>query len=186
MEEYRYLVTFQLCEVIYELTLDFLGKYLGGFENRRLREQMEHAIRSSKQCIAEGYSQGTSLKGYIKLLGVSKGSLEELKLDYIDFLKRRNLEIWEVNHPKIREFRGFRVKILGKKGNEFIHNTPSLPNTPNESANLLITLISMTIFLLAKQIKSLEEKHKREGGFTEKLYKNRISFRKSHQYPQKS
>ncbi|MCD6225909.1 four helix bundle protein, partial [bacterium] len=72
---YRYLASFQLAEVIYRLTLEFLGKFgkLGRL-GRRQREQMEQAARSGKQNIAEGYSQGTSLKAYIKLLGVARGS----------------------------------------------------------------------------------------------------------------
>jgi four helix bundle suffix protein len=177
VEGYRYLVTFQLSEVIYQLTLGFLWRFLGGRENLRLREQMEHAARSGKQNIVEGYSQKTSLKDYIKLTGIAKGSLEELKLDYEDFLKRRDLEIWPKEHSKIREFRDFRVRILGKNKDEFLLNIPKLPNLPNEAANLMITLISQATYLLHRQIKALEEKHMKEGGFTEKLYKNRSVFR---------
>lgn len=170
MEGYRYLITFQLSEVIYQLTLGFLGSF-GRNLGRRQKEQMEQAARSGKQNIAEGYSQKTSLKGYIKLLGVAKGSLEELKLDYEDFLKRFNLQIWDKNHPKIREFRAFRV-------NPRIPKIPNLPNSPQESSNLLITLISQNTYLLDKQIKALENKHMKEGGFTEKLYRQRINFRR--------
>lgn len=173
MEGYRYLITFQLSEVIYRLTLGFLGRFLPGREYLRLREQMEHAARSGKQNIAEGYSQKTSLKGYIKLLGIAKGSLEELKLDYEDYLKRNNLQIFPKEHPKIREFREFRV----------IPNNPKIPNPPNnleDFANFLITLISQNNFLLDKQIRSLEDKHMKEGGFTEKLYGKRTSYRNRH------
>lgn len=138
-----------------------------------MHEQMLHAARSGRQNIAEGYSQGTSLKEYIKLTGIAKGSLEELKLDYEDFLKARKLEIWGKDHPRIRVFRGFRVKEIGENK----YNTPQLPQNPQESANLLITLISLNIFLLDRLIKSLEEKHAKEGGFSEKLYRKRINYR---------
>ena len=175
---YRYLVTFQLSEVIYRLTLGFLGKF-GNFgslrtSGRRQKEQMEQAARSGKQNIAEGYSQGTSLKGYIKLLGVARGSLEELKLDFEDFLKNNNLPIWDKNHPKVQEFRRYRVRVIGEK-----YNIPNLPNDPTETANLIITIISQCSFLLKRQIESLIEKHQREGGFTEKLYRNRVKYRQN-------
>lgn len=130
MEGYRYLITFQLAEVIYQLNFKFISTCLAGQELYRQRQQMDQAARSSKQCIAEGYDQGTSLKGYIKMLGVSKGSYSELKLDYEDYLKRHNLAIWNLNHPKIREFREFRVRIIGRKKDEFILNTPETPKIP--------------------------------------------------------
>lgn len=178
---YTYLTTFRLSEVIHVLTKKFLGKF-GRLERlgRRQQEQMEQAARSGKQNIAEGYSQGTSLKGYIKLTGIAKGSLEELKLDFEDFLKEKNLEIWGKEHPKIQEYRKFRVKVIGEVGGRDVLNIPQLPQSPQESSNFLITLISLNIYLLGKQIKSLEEKHQKEGGFTEKLYKSRIDYRRSH------
>lgn len=164
---------FMLSSVVYELTQEFIKRYFSGRENMRMYEQMLHAARSGRQNIAEGYSQGTSLKGYIKLTGIAKGSLEELKLDYEDFLKARKLEIWGKDHPKIREFRAFRVREISDNK----YNTPQLPQNPQESANLLITLISLNIFLLDRLIKSLEVKHTKEGGFTEKLYRNRVNYR---------
>ena len=189
---YRYLASFQLAEVIYTLTLKFLretclpaGRFgrLGKL-GRRQREQMEQAARSGKQNIAEGYSQGTSLKAYIKLLGVARGSLEELKLDFEDFLKNNNLPIWDKNHPRIREFRKYRVRVIREVG-EFgeireKYNVPNLPNDPTEAANLIITLISQCSFLLKRQIESLIDKHMREGGFTEKLYQRRIKYRRTY------
>ena len=179
---YRYLASFQLAEVIYQLTLNFLEKFgRVGRLGRRQREQMEQAARSGKQNIAEGYSQGTSLKAYIKLLGVARGSLEELKLDFEDFLKNNNLPIWEKNHPKVREFRKYRVRVIREiGGRRDIYNVPNLPNDPTEAANLIITLICQCSFLLKRQIDSLMEKHMREGGFTEKLYQRRVKYRRTH------
>src|SRR3990167_3867402 len=136
---YKYLTSYMLSTLIYDLTVEFCRRFFPGRENLRIREQMIHAGRSGRQNIAEGYSQGTSLKGYIKLTGIAKGSLEELKLDYEDFLKSRKLEIWDKDHPKIREFRAFRVREISDNK----YNTPQLPQNPQESANLLITLISL-------------------------------------------
>lgn len=169
---YRHLTTYMLATVIYDLTVDFCQTFLAQPEHRRLREQMIHAARSGRQNIAEGYEE-KSLKSYIKLVGVARASQEELLLDYEDFLRQRKLEIWDKNHPKIREFRAFRVMWV----DDHHPNTPNLPNLPTEAANLLITLISLTTYLLDKQLKSLEEKFVREGGYTEKLFRQRLAER---------
>ncbi|MBU4285258.1 four helix bundle protein, partial [Patescibacteria group bacterium] len=80
---YKNLKTYQQSVIICDLTAEFCGKFLEegederykGYKRFKLREQMEGAARSGKQNIVEGASQGTSFKGYIKLLGVALGSL---------------------------------------------------------------------------------------------------------------
>jgi four helix bundle protein len=94
---YEYLITYQNSIEIYDLTVQFVEKFLPGREYLRTREQMVQAARSSKQCIPEGYLQ-KSTKGYIKLLGVTRGSFEELLKDYEDFARHHKLIIkdrWE-------------------------------------------------------------------------------------------
>jgi hypothetical protein len=98
---YRYLRVYQLLVIIFDLTSQFTQKYLAGLEHRRTRDQMFQAARSSKQCLLEGYSQSTGLKGYIKLSGIAKGSNEELHEDYLDFLRQRNLKVWGRFDPRI-------------------------------------------------------------------------------------
>lgn len=169
---YKYLVTYMLTTVIYDLTVEFCGRFLVGRDFVRLREQMIQAARSGRQNIAEGHCE-KSLKSYIKLAGVAKASQEELKLDYEDFLRQRKLPIWGPEHPKIREFRAFRVFWI----DENHLNTPKLPDDPTEAANLLLTLIAQATFLLDRQIKSLEDKFVREGGYTENLAKKRTTHR---------
>lgn len=169
---YKYLTTYMLATVIYDLTVDFCKIYLDGTEFLRLRDQMIHAGRSGRQNIAEGYCE-KSLKSYIKLVGVAKASLEELLLDFQDYLRQRKLPIWDKNHPKIGDFRGFRVKWVDKN----TLNTPIIPNDPVEAANLLITLISINTFLIDRHLKSLEKKFIEEGGYTEKLARKRREFR---------
>src|SRR3990170_2558115 len=65
---------------------------------------MVQAARSGKQNIAEGYLQ-KSIEGKLKLLGVARGSLEELLNDYQDFLRQKGLMIWEVNSTNARKVR---------------------------------------------------------------------------------
>jgi four helix bundle suffix protein len=172
---YKYLKTYQLATVIYDLTVKFCEVYMAGFDFRRLREQMIQAARSLKQNIAEGYLE-KSLKGYIKLLGVAQASLEELLEDFCDFLRQRGLKIWDKDDPRIREFRAFRVFWDFQKSPNS-PNTPTLPRIPEEAANLILTLSHQESFLLSKQLKSLEEKFVKEGGYTEKLFRRRLDFR---------
>ncbi|HBF34994.1 TPA: four helix bundle protein, partial [Candidatus Sumerlaeota bacterium] len=72
----------------------------------RTRDQMEQAARSGKQNIAEGcMASGTSKKTELKLIGVARASLEELLVDYRDFLRQNNLPQWEKDHPQAQEVR---------------------------------------------------------------------------------
>lgn len=163
-----------LATVIYDLTVQFCARFLAGREHLRLREQAVHAARSGRQNIAEGYCE-TSLESYIKLAGVAKASLEELKLDYEDYLRQRNRPLFSPDDPRIRKIREFRVRWIDQNN----LNTPNLPNDPTLAANSLITLISLNTYLLAKQISALEEKFVREGGYTENLFKKRLERRKN-------
>jgi len=71
---YRALAFFQQAEIIYDFTVEFCRRFI---PSPRQKDQMEQAARSGKQNIAEGYLQ-KSLESRIKLLGVARGSLEEL------------------------------------------------------------------------------------------------------------
>ena len=83
---YKSLPFFKQAEIIYDFTIEFVKKYINPYS--RTKDQMEQAARSGKQNIPEGYLQ-KSLEGRIKLLGVARGSLEELLNDYIDFLRAK-------------------------------------------------------------------------------------------------
>jgi len=160
-----------LATVIYDLTFEFCHKNLPGREHLRIREQMIHAGRSGRQNIAEGYEE-KSLQSYIKLTGVADASLEELLLDFQDFLRQRGLPLWSKDDKRVRVFREFRVRWI----DENTLNTPNLPDSPTEAANMMITLIAQATFLLDKQIKSLEQKFIAEGGYRENLFKKRRRF----------
>ena len=169
---YEYLSAYMLGKVIQDLTIKFCNKYID--YKSRTHDQMVQAARSNSQNIAEGYSN-PSLKAYIKLSGIAYGSNEELTKDYQDYLRQHDLQIWDINHPKIREFRGFRASWISQTS----LNTPNLPNDSTEAANMLLTFCNMEGFLLRKLEKSLEEKHEKEGGLTERLYNKRTKYRKS-------
>lgn len=167
---YKYLNTYILATVIYDLTIKFCRQFI---TSRRQTEQMEQAGRSDKSNIAEGYTF-QSLETYIKLLGTAQGSAKELAEDYEDFLRQRNLPIWDKDDPRVRKFRVFRAVWVEPN----IPNTPNLPNDPETAANFLLTLCQMQTFLLRRQIEALKQKFVREGGFRENLFKRRMEFKK--------
>lgn len=170
MEGYKRLNSYILATIIYDLTILFVKKWIN--PRSRTKDQMEQAGRSGKQNIAEGYTF-QSLEGYIKLCGVAEGSIKELAADYEDFLRQRKLTIWPKDDPKIRAFRDFRAIWVRPN----IPNTPKLPNSPEEAANMLLTFCQMEGFLLRKQVESLLKKHQTEGGLTERLYRERKAHR---------
>ena len=96
---YRHLKSFQVAEVIYDLSVRFCDKYIDRFS--RTRDQMVHAACSGRQNIAEGsMASATSKKTELKLTGVAKASLEELRLDYEDYLRQHKLPLWDRNDSR--------------------------------------------------------------------------------------
>lgn len=144
---YKSLIVYQQAVVIQDLNTKFCQKYLAdtgtGIPTRRTVDQMTQAARSGKQNIVEG-SLEKSLKMNIKLTGVSRASFGELKEDYVDFLRSRNLPIWDKDDPKVLEIRALRVSTnLSNESNK--SNSSNLArfarwaNTPERFANLMIT-----------------------------------------------
>jgi four helix bundle suffix protein len=108
---FRNLKTFQLSELIYDVTVLFCDKYIN--PRSRTHDQMVQAARSGRQNIAEGsVDSATSKKIEMKLTGVAKGSLVELRLDYQDFLRQRGLPEWPPEHPALVRFKARRCATL--------------------------------------------------------------------------
>jgi|GEM_PF-3693104 len=85
---YRNLKSFQIAQIAYDVTVRFCDRYVDRFS--RTKDQMVQAARSGVQNIAEGSkASGTSKKTELKLTNVARASLEELRLDYEDFLRQR-------------------------------------------------------------------------------------------------
>jgi len=90
---YRRLKSYQVAQLVHDVTVRFCDRYID--RRSRTRDQMEQAARSGAQNIAEGSMvSGTSSKTEFKLTGVARASLEELRLDYKDFLRQRGLPEW--------------------------------------------------------------------------------------------
>ncbi|MDO3379875.1 four helix bundle suffix domain-containing protein [Geoalkalibacter halelectricus] len=99
---YRKLKSFQVAQLVYDVTVRFVEAYIDRFS--RTRDQMVQAARSGVQNIAEGsQTSATSKKTELKLTQVARASLEELKLDYEDFLRQRGLAQWQRENPLRQE-----------------------------------------------------------------------------------
>src|SRR5690242_17568407 len=106
---YRKLRSFQCAQLVYDLTVRFCDRYID--RRSRTHDQMVQAARSGVQNIAEGsQASGTSKKTEMKLTGVARASLEELKLDYEDYLRQRALPVWVWNDPRRADLIGRRPK----------------------------------------------------------------------------
>ena len=167
---YRNLITYQKAEIIYDGTIYFTNRFFRKFD--RTIDQMVQSARSGKQNIAEAsMASGTSKETEIKLTNVARASLEELLLDYEDFLRTNKLEIWGKEHRLVR-----RLRELNRTPNANYETfRKAIENeSPEICANVMIGLINLTTYLLNKQIKSLEEAFLNEGGLRERMTKARI------------
>lgn len=189
MNKVKYLLTYRYAEIIHDLTITFTKTYilsdlsnLSNLSQRkpdyRQADQMNQSARSGKQNIVEGVGQAqTSKKGEIKLLGVAKASFEELLMDCEDFLRQNSFEIYPKTDPRVTKFRQLAFKLSDLRNlsdlGQLIER-PVLPDNPEGAANFLLTLCHQVTYLLDKQIKSLEERFIKEGGFTENLFQRRL------------
>lgn len=108
---YRNLKSFQLAQLVYDMTVRFCDLYID--KCSRTHDQMVQAARSGVQNIAEGsQASGTSKKTELKLTNVARSSLEELRLDYEDFLRQRELPAFEPDHPALARFKTKRCSSL--------------------------------------------------------------------------
>lgn len=172
---YEYLLAYKLTVAIYDLTVQFTECFIDKFS--RTRDQMVQAARSGMQNIVEGNRQ-QGLKGYIKLSGVARGSLEELLKDYFSFARQKRLEIF-LKERVIGEIGEIREVWKIMNCSKTLPDIPNIPKNPEKAVNLMITLIKQANYLLDKLIASLKEKHMKEGGLTEKLYQARVDYRKN-------
>lgn len=160
---YRNLKSFQTTTLVYDLTVDFCARFV---KEARMRDQMVQAARSGRQNIAEGcQASGTSKKTEIKLVGVARASLEELLLDFEDFLRQRGFRAWDKTSAEARA-----VRELAYRTDKSYTTYRSYVANPESAANTAICLIHQANYLLDKQLAALEEQFKKEGGFTERLY----------------
>jgi len=168
---YKGLPFFKQAEIIYDFTIEFCDRYVDS--KSRTKDQMIQAARSGKQNIAEGYLQ-KSIEARIKLLGVARGSLEELLNDYYDFLRQKNFKLWSKDSPHAKKVRS----LVYNRYNSY-NNYKIYIGSPEAAANAMVCLINQTNQLLDQKLRWLEERFVKEGGFRENLFKKRMNYRKS-------
>jgi four helix bundle suffix protein len=164
-----------MSEIVYDATIVFCDRFID--RRSRTHDQMVQAARSGKQNIAEGsMASGTSKKTELKLIGVARASLEELLLDFQDFLRQRGLPLWGKEHEQALAVR----KLAHSKNRSYMtYKTYVEQSSPEVAANALICLIHQTNYLLDQQLRALEKEFLKEGGFTERLYRTRSQARKN-------
>ena len=191
---YRKLKGFQIAQLAFDVTVRFCDRYID--PRSRTHDQMVQAARSGVQNIAEGSkASGTSKKMELKLTNVARASLEELKLDYEDFLRQRGLALWPEGAAlrlalvarrcrTVEEVaawcREVKNGLSGRdgRGGQSGEGAASMRSMGSVSyaevaANAAHVLIGVACALLDRQIERLAADFEREGGFTERLYRVR-------------
>ena len=193
---YRHLKSFQVAQLAYDVTVRFCDRYID--RHSRTHDQMVQAARSGVQNIAEGsQASGTSKKTELKLTNVARASLEELRLDYEDFLRQRDFPLWAKDDPRrtslvarrcttADEVAAWVKDCYGRDGHnrhdgQSISSRPSMASIRTAyaefSANAALVLIGVACALLDRQLASLAAAFETKGGFTERLYRARSAKR---------
>jgi len=190
---YKKLKSFQIAQLVYDVTARFCDKYID--RRSRTHDQMVQAARSGVQNIAEGsQASGTSKKMEMKLTNVARASLEELRLDYQDFLRQRCLPEWGKTDPRRASLISQRPVTAddvalwcrkqknGRSGQSGPPSTQSIKSMSYEEIvpNAVLILITVACSLLDRQVAAQAAAFEREGGFTERLYKTRKNARTIH------
>ena len=185
---YRKLRSFQVTTIIYDATVAFCERFID--KRSRTVDQMVQAARSGRQNIAEGSrASATSSQTELRLVNVARASLDELLLDYEDFLRQRGLRQWAKDDPEARE-----VRAVGQQ-----HRADQVDQTdradsaayarwltdadPAVVANAVICLIHQANYLLDQQIAALERQFIHEGGYSERLAAARLEQRRGQDRP---
>jgi len=198
---YRKLKSFQLGQLIYDITVRFCERHID--RRSRTGDQMAQAARSGVQNIGEGsQASGTSKKTELKLTNVARASLEELRLDYEDFLRQRGLPLLPPDHPALVRFKArrcatveeVRLWVEDEQGrtrtdrdrqrdgvaSSVLVRGGRVPSVSSSAlvANAALSLLNLCCYLLDRQLEAQAQTFEREGGFTERLYRIRSQKRR--------
>jgi four helix bundle suffix protein len=169
---YRELLSYKKAEIVYDLTFRFCQRFLK--KGDRTIDQMVQAARSGKQNIVEGSkASGTSKETEIKLTNVARASLEEVLIDFEDFLRVRDLAKWDMDSKE-----ALFIRKLGNGADTFETYREFCETRPPEVvANIAICLINQANYLLDHQIRRLEQDFIKEGGLRERMTRARLDYR---------
>ena len=191
---YRDLRSFQIATIVYDATYWFCERFLE--PRSRMSDQMVQAARSGRQNIAEGSrASATSSQTELRLVNVARSSLEELLLDYEDFLRHRRLRTWAPDAPeamavrRIGQDRSDQSDLTDPSAHYALYAQWLDHDDPAVRANALLCLINQANYLLDKQIEAMEAQFIEEGGYSEQLATARLAERnrrKNHDRPDPS
>ena len=175
---YRKLRSFQTTTVIYDATVSFCDRFMD--KRSRTVDQMVQAARSGRQNIAEGSrATATSSQTELRLINVARASLDELLLDFEDFLRQRGLRQWSKDDPQAREVRAVgKSREASDQAGSDVYSRWINHDDPAVVANAVICLIHQANYLLDLQISGLEKQFVEEGGYSEQLAAARIEKRR--------
>lgn len=164
---------YQKSEVLYQMTFVFCERFLPKFGDRTV-DQMLQAARSGKQSIVEGSEDGkTSTEMELKLLNVARSSIGELRQDYEDFLKSRNLHIWNREDTRFQPMQEFT-----KAHNTLADYEPFFQKwSAEEMANVGLTLCYQVDTMMNKYMEGLERTFVTQGGIKERMHQARTGYR---------
>lgn len=169
---YRNLIAYQKAECIYDITYYFAHHFLD--RSDRTIDQMVQAARSGKQNIAEGCAASTtSAETEIKLVNVARASLQELLIDYEDYLRVRDLTKWEINDRRAIVAR----HVCAKHNESSFYRNAIQVRTDETIANIAITLIYQEDVILRKYLDHIKEDFIKHGGIREQMTRARIEYR---------
>jgi four helix bundle suffix protein len=173
---YRKLKAYRAAEIVHDATVAFCDRFIS--IRSRTHDQMVQAARSGKQNIVEGSAvSGTSSGFELKLVGVARGSLEELLNDYQDFLRQHGLALWDKDDPRAQEVRN----LAYQQDRSYTTYRTYIESSPAEvAANAAICLVHQAGFLIDKLKRHLAKKNTQQGGFSERLYRVRSAYRDRH------
>jgi four helix bundle suffix protein len=194
---YRHLRSFQVTTIIYDGTVSFCDRFID--RRSRTHDQMVQAARSGRQNIAEGNrAGGTSSKSELLLTNVARASLEELLLDFEDYLRQRRLPQWHKDSEEVKAIRavGWRKSIRSESSDQVDPTEPTTTgdyarwalyaawlehNDPVVVANALLCLIHQANYLLDQQLIAMERDFIEGGGYSEQLAAARIAQRRKNE-----
>jgi four helix bundle suffix protein len=175
---YRKLKSFQIAQLCYDVTVRFADRYIN--PRSRTHDQMVQAARSGVQNIAEGSkASGTSKKTELRLTNVARASLEELRLDYEDYLRQRALPLWPRTDPRRQTLLARRcttadaVAAWARQLRETPSDSTHPATYPELAANGALILIGVACTLLDRQLLAQASAFTQQGGFSERIYRFR-------------
>ena len=171
---YKTLHFYQKSDVLYQLTCVFCKRFLPLCGDRTV-DQMVQAARSCKQNIVEGSEDGaTSSETEIKLINVARSSNDELREDFLDFIKKHNLQLWTPGHERFSLMQEYT-----RQHNALEDYLPYAEKwVPEEFANICLTLCYQVDAMMNSYLQRLEKLFVEQGGIKERMYAARTGYRK--------